>query len=224
MTALALWLALQGDRVAELLAALGNDSIQVREEAASRLVRLGTAVEPALEKARRETADPEVAARVGDVLVRIHREVRLRGFSGGAAVDGLSACLKSREDRQKGVLRLTLEVMNVGTGARDLALVDTWNSRLPGKIDSSSAAQAGLAVLQISGERPKRISLTSAGAGDPVLRTVRLLPGESRTFEQTLDLRQLAPGEYALHAEYFAKKLLRAEGDLRSNTVLFKAP
>src|SRR5262245_18915275 len=118
MTIFALCLALQADRVGELLRALGDDSVEVREAASGDLVRLGEAAQAPLEKARKGASDPEVAARIDDVLQQIFRDARRRDFAGGAPVDGLSASLRTREDPLKGELKLTVEVMNVGLGAR----------------------------------------------------------------------------------------------------------
>jgi len=220
--ALCLALGQDASRVAELISALEDDSIEVRDAAESDLVRLGEAARAPLERARREASIVEVSARIDDILTRIELDRRRRGFAGGAAVGGLSAGLRVREDKLKSKLRLTLEVMNVEPASRDLALVDTWNSRLPGVSSTSSAAQAGFVVLQISGERPQRIQLRCAGAGDPMRITVRLQPGESRTFERVLDLKELAAGHYAVHAEYYATKLLGSAEDVRSNTCHFR--
>lgn len=228
ITTCLLALALQDPASApELLRRLADESPEVREEATDALYQLGEAVEPLLRRHAREGTNPEVTARVREVLARLARDRALRTFKGGPEVSGLSARLSAVPGKDGGV-DLKLEIMNVGTVPTTLVPVSLWDHEFPGRSSRSSGSHAKLVVTSRTPPASRRMSITMACGGRPPRhQTVRLLPGECRTFALTLGTNtgiggKLPPGEYDVHVVYFANSrslVAGAKKDLDSTTV-----
>src|SRR5262245_121338 len=79
----------------ELVRDLADDSIQIREQAAAELYRLGEDVRGTLIDARDRGLDPEIRARARDILRRLDADERIRWFAGANRVGGFAANLRS---------------------------------------------------------------------------------------------------------------------------------
>src|SRR5829696_7038851 len=80
---------------ADLLRDLADDSIVVRERAASELYRRGEELRPFLREAFDVEADPEIRERLNGVLRRLDADGRIREFGGSNRVCGFAAQLRS---------------------------------------------------------------------------------------------------------------------------------
>ncbi len=200
---------------------LGAEDVETREAAALELVRAGEGGLPALRERLASATDPEVRARLRDVIGRLESDVRRRAFGGGNVVGGLRARLVPIEKPLEGRLPFRLEIMNVGAATRTFVPVEDVDTSLPGESYSSSGAQGRLSVRRLNAPPPTNSRHTRACGGGPSRTAILLRPGESRFFDELLDER-LAPGSYEASATYFAKRLLGAAEDLESDTVRFE--
>lgn len=139
-------------RVPGLVVQLNDDSVEIREGASAELVALGEPALPALKQALLGAVNEEVRGRIKDVLDRISSDVRRRAFKGGTPVDGLAASLEARREKDSKEFVLKIQIMNVGHQARNLVLIQRWNTRLPETSRSSSGSEAAVEVEQLSGE------------------------------------------------------------------------
>ena len=210
-----LWLALL------LQDPLSADDVEVREQAAAELLRLGPEALPGLRSRLAEARDPEVRARLQGVVGRLETEVRRRTFGGGNEVGGLRARLVPLEKPREGRPPFRLEIMNVGAAARTFVPVEDLNTSLPGETYSSSGAQGRLTVRRLNAPPPTNLRHTTACGGGPSRTAVLLRPGGSRFFDELLDER-LEAGAYEASVTYFAKRLMGAAEDLVSDTVRFE--
>jgi hypothetical protein len=142
---------LAGTPVDELVSALDDESIEVREKAAAGLVALGEPALPALRSALEKTRDAETRGRIEDVLHRLETGRRRREFRGGEAAGGLCAALRLREE-DPSTLRVQVEFMNVGEERRSFAPIRWWNLRVPGDGFVSNLSEALLEVKSLSGQ------------------------------------------------------------------------
>jgi hypothetical protein len=145
-------LATQDTRVHDLIQSLDDDSIAMRDEAVRQLIKLGESAEEALRKELGRTSNPEVRARIGDVLQPIEREKRRRSFKGGNVVNGLCASIKADKEKDGEAIVLTVEIMNVSKEPRELVPIGSFDLRLPRESDSSSSSRAKIMVERISGK------------------------------------------------------------------------
>ena len=202
-----------------LLRDLRDDSIAVRERAATELYRRGRELRDFLLEARESAAELEVRERLQAILRRIDADERIRDFGGGARVGGLGASLRSDRFFGSGPFRLQLAIMNLGTEDRELAGITGWEQDLPDQELRRRGAQARIQVRKfIASPGLRRIRWLS---GDVAAAPSRILrPGECARFEAVLDAEALPAGDYEVRIEYFARDLLPdAQENLRSNTV-----
>jgi hypothetical protein len=144
-------------RVQEMVAKLGDDSIETREDAVASLVALGEPVVGSLKQAILRSGDGEVRARIRGALDRIEADARRRKFKGGKPVCGLAASLEADLDRMPKEINLRVQIMNVGDQPMPLVLIQRWNTRFPDRSSSSSSSEAAVEIEQISGERSETI-------------------------------------------------------------------
>lgn len=194
---------------------LSSDDIEVRQAAAAELYRQGA---KALLDARREATDLEAVARLDDLLRRRDVEDRISGFGGENRVAGFGLTLRSDRFFGRGPFRLTVEVMNVDAAPQVFPGLARWDVERPDEETKLQCAEAKLSVKKfIRGGFPRTRWTTGSGqVGVPVV----LKPGESTTYETTLDAKSLPAGDYDVKVEYYAAKLIPdAEENLRSNAV-----
>lgn len=192
----------------ELLRALEDPEIDVRQAAVAELHRRGEELWDALVDARRNATDLEVRGRLDELLRRLRTEARIRRFQGGAPVEDLALSLKSERFHGSGPFRLTLEVMNVGSSERTFPGVGAWDVDAPGHEIRAHGAEARLTVKNVV--RPNGLARVRRSAAAGIALPVRLRPGESTRYTYALDARELASGDYELRADV---------GELRSNAV-----
>lgn len=213
---LALWLLLVDP--ADLLRDLSDVDIEVRQAAASELLRRGATLRRELVDARRDAPDVETRSRVDDILRRLDLEERIRGFGGGNRVSGFGMSLRSDRFHGRGPFRLTIEVMNLGPATQAFPGIGLWDVEHPDQETKTRGAEARLTVRKFigGGLRRTRWSPASGEAGTPVT----LRPGESTTYEFLLDAKGWPAGDYDVRVEYFAaERLPGAEENLRSNSL-----
>lgn len=201
--------------------ALDAEDIEARETAAAELLRRGPETLPELRRRREEARDPEVRARLGDVVARLETDVRRRSFGGGNEVGGLRARLVPLEKPLDGHPPLRLEIMNMDAVVRTFVPVEDLDTSLPRETYSSSGAHGRLTVRRLNAPPPTNLRHTTACGGAPSRTRVPLRPGESRFFDELLDER-LEAGAYEASVTYYAKRLLGAAEDLVSDTVRFE--
>ncbi len=148
------------EKVDRLLQQLAADGIEVREQAADTLVKLGKPALELLRLTRDGSKDASVKSYLVDAVARIERDVRRETFEGGREMGGLKAGLrladpKKRKFKRDEAIELTIEVLNVSRVARAFVPIDDWSHTLPGISESSTSAQACLEVKQVAGEAPK---------------------------------------------------------------------
>lgn len=204
---------------AELVRDLADDAIRVRERAASELHRRGGALREFLLETLETAADPEIRARVADVLRRLDAEERIRWFGGGNRVCGFAAVLRGDRFPSWGPVRLTMEIMNVGSKDQELWAVRDWSVETPEQEIRTNGAEARVVVQKFIGHSGFRRTSYRGANGLPKA-AVSLRPGESVVFEFELDVKSLPNGDYRIAVEYFAHDLVPgAEEKLRTNTV-----
>lgn len=209
-------LLLDGSDPAALVRDLGDDSIAVRARAAAELYRRGESLRPLLVEALAGALDPEVRARIGAVLARLDADDRIRWFGGHNRVCGFAAQLRTDRWYGSGPFRLTVEIMNVGSGDAVFPGLGTWDLETPEQEFRSNGSDARIVVRKFIGHSGIRRS--SWRPADGSARTpVLLRPGEAARFESVLDAKLLAAGDYQVTVEYSA--LPDAEEKLRTNTV-----
>lgn len=196
----------------ELLRALEDPEIDVRQAAAAELARRGEELRDALIDARRNATDLEVRGRLDDLLLRVRTEARIRGFQGGAPVEDLALSLKSDRFHGDGSFRLTLEVMNVGSSERTFPGLGAWDVDAPDYESRAHGAEAKLLIRKLFGHANLRRARRSDASGPAV--PVRLRPGESTRYSRALHARDFASGDYELRVDYAA-----LQEPLRSNVV-----
>jgi hypothetical protein len=205
------------------IADLDHDDPEVRERATRALRELGDCAEPELRARLAEGLPPEAAGRIRGLLADIERERRIASFPGGAQVAGLRCAVRLAGGPEDASRKLSLEVLNAGSGPRDIALVASWNRRVPGFWRSSAGAEAEIRVT--GGPTPVRrwaVSSSVCGGNRRVDRAT-LRPGESRTFEVDFDAAFLRPGRYRLTVAYLALRDLEGrDEDVLSNTIDFE--
>ena len=202
----------------DLVRDLADDSIVVRERAASELYRRGEELRPFLMDAWDAEADLEIRGRLLGVLRRLDADARIRGFGGFNRVCGFAANLRSDRWYGSGPFRFTLEIMNVGTRDQLFPGIGAWDTELPDQEIRTTGSEAKFLVRKFIGSGGlKRTSWQSAHVG----RTpVWLRPGECARFEYVLDAKPLPAGEYQVSVEYQAHDVLDdAEERLKTNTV-----
>ncbi len=191
-------LALAGPEAS--LRRLGDESVEVREEASADLTRRGEPVRRLLEVALAAAGDPEVRARLGCLLARLDADRRRREFGGGPRAAGLAAALRTDRFFGPGPVRLTVEIMNVGDAPRLLAPICEWDVEFPREEVRTSASQARVSVRSVAGPAGlRRVAWRAAAPAAPEI--LLLAPGESASFEYVLDARALPAGDYLLGVE-----------------------
>lgn len=200
---------------------LTADDIEARETAALHLLRGGEGALPGLRSRLAEAQDPELRARLKDVVGRLETDIRRRDFGGGNEVGGLRARLRPLEKPVDGRLPYRLEIMNVDAAARPLLPPMVLNRSLPGWSASRSSAHGMLTVKRLSGASETLIRGSYSCGGGPRGAIVLLRPGETRSLELPAEER-LTPGTYEASLTYYAKRLLGADEDLVSDVVRFE--
>jgi hypothetical protein len=212
------------DRVRDLVQALGDDSIEVREKAADDLSSMGESARTPLEVSLRSTQSPEVRARIGEVLARIDQEKRRREYRGGAPVGGLGATLRRVRGEPGGAAVFELEIVNLGPGDHPFFGVESWNFSWPDETEGSTAAEGALEVRRRGGPEARSRTVSLDCVAEPCRTRELLGPGRSRTFQVKLDTSALGKGDFEVRAVYYAKKLLGAEENLASNALRLGTP
>jgi hypothetical protein len=209
--------------VSTLVERLGDDSIEVREKATSDLLALGEGRRTAIEKALKDTTAPEVAARLRTILGKFDMDRRRREFKGGTIVEDLGATLICTYDADLHQLSVTLELANLGTTARPIVAIDSWDISLPRNTSSSSSSEGQVLVKQLKGGSlgGRFSSRTSCGA-TPYRAQLILRPGERKVFKNILDVGTLTSGEYEVKAKFYARRLVGHSDDVESNALKFE--
>ncbi len=139
-----------------LIRGLSSDDIEARESAAAELIKLGA---PALAPMKRAlaAAEGERKARLQELIVKIEREERRKGFKGGDEVCGLAGALRSEKDefRVGDAITLKLEIMNISREARAYVPARYFDREFPGDMSHNSGSYGKIVVKQTAGERPK---------------------------------------------------------------------
>ena len=203
---------------ADLVRDLADDSIDVRERAASELYRRGEELRPFLREACDAEADPEVRGRLAGVLRRLDADERIRGFGGFNRVCGFAANLRSDRWYGSGPFRFTLEIMNVGPSAQLFPGIGSWEAEMPEQEFRTIGAEAKIIVRKFIGSGGLRRHSWRPADG---LRTPTWLrSGDCARFEYVLDAKDLTAGDYLVTVEYQAHDLIPdADERLRTNTV-----
>lgn len=205
----------------ELVAALEDDSIERREQAAADLLALGPEALPELRAALDTASDPESRARLGDLVHRLGAGKRQREFQGGEIQGGFRAALR-KVDSDPSTLRIEIEIRNVGEGVATFVPVRMWNLLLPWERFGSNLSEGTLTIRQRSGDSCGQPATGRLCVPGPNRRTsVLLQPGESRIYECRLDLESVPRGEYLIEFEYSSSWLLRSAENLKSNPLTF---
>lgn len=223
------------DPLTVLVDRLADERLAVRDEASREIVRLGEPVLGSLRMIVQATDDPEVRARLTDVIARIEADLRRHYFTGGPEVDGLKARLtvdlltvKAGQD-----LKFTVEVMNVGAAAREFLVPLGVSRNGPGLTSTRSAWCVTLNVERKSGsEEPRRRLLRACGGRASTPQTMDLAPGQLWKTTVTVPVRLLSgveeqpfvegltPGEYEARVTYPSAAGLSKE--LATNVIKFK--
>lgn len=204
---------------AGLLPGLSSDSIDYRERAAFELFRRGRDARPFLQDSLLESADPEVRARIEDVLRRIEADDRIRWFGGWNRVAGFGANLRSDRFFGSGPFRMTLEIMNVTTRDQVLPEIRGWDAEFPDQEIRNAWSEAKISVKKFIGSSGLRRTSWKSPDGVPRADLV-LRPGDCARFEYVIDAKSIPAGDYDVTVEYYAATLIPgAEEALRSNTV-----
>ena len=203
---------------AALVRDLADDSIVVRERAASELYRRGEELRPFLMDACDAEVDPEVRERLAGVLRRLDADGRIREFGGWNRVCGFAAQLRSDRWYGSGPFRFTLEIMNVGGRDQLFPGIGTWDAELPDQELRTTGSEARIVVRKFIGSGEfRRITWRAV---DEARTPVWLRPGECARYDYVLDAKPLPPGEYQVTVEYQAHDLIpEADERLRTNTV-----
>jgi hypothetical protein len=204
-------------RLRELVQALGDDSIEVREKASEELSSLGESAILPLREASRTTPSPEVRARIGEVLSRIDQEKRRRDYRGGTPVGGLGATLRWAQGEPGGAAVLELEIVNLAREDRPFFAAESWDTSWPDETEGSTASEGALRVRRRDGQEPRSRTVSLDCVAEPCRTREVLGSGRSRTFRLKLDPSRLGKGEFEVRAVYYSKKLLGAREDLTSN-------
>lgn len=203
----------------DLVRELADDSIDVRQRAAGELYRRGEEIRGFLIDARDSASELETRARIQEILRRLDADDRIRGFGGANRVGGFGASLRSDRFFGSGPFRLTLEIMNLGTGDQLLPGIGSWDQELPDQELRATRSEARVSLRKFIGSTGLRRTTWRSGEGSP--RTPQLLrPGDCARFEVLLEVNGVPAGDYQVSAEYFARDLIPdAEENLRTNTV-----
>jgi len=204
-------------RLRDLVQALGDDSIEVREKASDELSALGEWAILPLRESSRTTPSPEIRARIGEVLARIEREKRRRDYRGGSAVAGLGATLRWSKGEPGGAAVLELEIVNLSSEDRPFFAIESWDTSWPDETQGTTASEGALEVRRRDGRSPLSRSVSLDCVPEPRRTREVLSPGASRTFRVKLDTSGLGKGDFEVRAVYSSKKLLGAKEDLTSN-------
>ena len=222
MTILSLLAAvlLMGKTPAELVRDLSDDAIQVRERAAAELYRQGEDVRGLLIDARDRGPDPETRFRAKEILRRLDADERIRGFGGSNRVGGFAASLRTDRFFGSGPVRVTLEIMNVGSRELEFPGLATWDAELPDQELRQTGAEARITMRRFGSTGLRRTTWRSGVAG---VRTPTVLrSGDTVRFDYSIEARSLPPGDYQVSVEYFARDLIPdADDSLRTNGVTF---
>src|SRR5262245_51239556 len=116
---------------ADLVRDLSDDSIVVRERAASELYRRGEELRPFLQETLEVEADPEIRGRLNGVVRRLDADGRIRDFGGSHRVCGFAAQLRSDRWYGSGPFRFTLEIMNVDSKDQVFPGIGGWDAEMP---------------------------------------------------------------------------------------------
>jgi hypothetical protein len=204
---------------AGLLPELSSDSIEWRERAAFELLRRGREIRPCLTDALQDSPEPEVRARIAEILRRLEVDDRIRWFGGYNRVAGFGASLRSDRFFGGGPFRLTLEIMNLSPRDQVLPEIRAWDAEFPDQEVRGTGAEAKVMLKKFIGSTGLRRTTWRSGEGG-ARSELPLRPGESARFEYVIDAKSLPPGDYDVTVEYDAPTLLPgAEERLRSNTV-----
>ena len=214
-------------RIAALVRDLDSDRFAVRDRAARELLEIGPG---ALDHLKRVTErSPSVEVR--DRAERLAREIRYRAVTGGPAVAGLRATLRSPKEvyRANEPIPLTLEVANVSDHAVNAPPARQFSYRLAYGAENSFVvdfefpSHGEIIVRQRTGVKPKRNGIVACGVSG---RRVPLMLEPGKVWLAEVRLPQhgpLSPGEYEVHVGYYLREVLPgAKEDLTSNSVRFK--
>jgi hypothetical protein len=202
----------------DLVRDLADDSIVVRERAASELYRRGEELRPFLRETLDVEADPETRERLIGVLRRLDADERIRDFGGSNRVCGFAAQLRSDRWFGSGPFRFTLEIMNVGARDQVFPGLGAWDAEMPDQEVRTTGSEAKIFVRKFIGSGGFRKS--SWRSADAQRTPVWLRPGECVRFEYVVDAKSLPSGEYQVTVEYQALDLIPdAEERLRTNVV-----
>ena len=203
---------------AGLVRDLADDSIVIRERAASELYRRGEELRPFLMDACDAEGDLEVRGRLAGVLRRLDADERIRWFGGLNRVCGFAANLRSDRWYGSGPFRFTLEIMNVGPSTQLFPGIGAWEAEMPEQEFRTIGAEAKISVRKFIGSGGLRRN--SWRPADGIRTPVWLRPGECARFEYSLDAKDLPAGDYQVTVEYQAHQLIPdADERLRTNTV-----
>jgi hypothetical protein len=218
---LALSSAPQDEPIPELLRALGDDAVEVREKASAELFALGEPARSALEKAGRDATSAEIRGRLQDVLRRLDADKRRREFKGGKVLDDLGARLTITQDKEARLLIVSFEVMNLGAIDKKLVPLRDWNLHLPHYSNSYSGAEGEIRIEQLKGDAGEGRYSSRLGCGpEPVREVLFLKPGECRTFKHSVNISSLAAGEHQVKVRFFKRHSGTPE-NLESNPQTF---
>jgi hypothetical protein len=139
------------DRIAALIADLGNDSYDRRERASADLVAVGARAEPLLRDAAKNHRDAEIKRRAGECLRRLARESDPAVLAAAArvlaarrpdgAAEALLAFLPGADDETVAdEVRAALAAVAVKDGKAAPALVKALGDKLPVKRAAAAAA------------------------------------------------------------------------------------
>lgn len=200
---------------------LASDDIAVREAASRELLAQGESALPSLRERLAAASDPELRARLGDVVRGLEADQRRRLFGGGKDVAGLRARLRAVESPAAGRLPFRLEIMNIDPAPRPFIAPKIFNVSRPGLSSRSSAAHGEVRITLVEGVRPTGLRGRHACGSGPGGTVVPLRPGESKSVDAFQD-PELPPGVYEVKVIYFAQRLLGAPEDLESDVLRFE--
>lgn len=158
LLALALFMSFQdADPIPALIAKLSDEKLEIRDQASRDLRKLGEkAVEP-LKKALEAAGDPELKARLADLLMKLDAEFRRKSFQGGKPVAGL--CVRLQVDRAEvkagAPFAFTVEILNISDGEIEFSVPAGSTRRLPGYSHRGLADDLVLVAKMTKGTPPK---------------------------------------------------------------------
>lgn len=221
------------DPLTVLVDRLADERLAVRDEASRELVRLGETALGSLRMIVQAADDPEVRARLTDVIARIEANLRRHYFTGGLEVDGLKARLSVDAASVKAgqALKFTIEIMNVSERQREFivplgvsrhgpSLIKTrgdWNAVLRVERKTGSP-DAGFCLLRCCGGRPPVPQVMDLAPGQ-IWQTTATVPTRLPTQEQKF-VEGLTSGQFEARIAYPTAAGLSHE--LQSNAVKFE--